>query len=136
MDIKIDATKLESAIKNTISAVQKSSKEQQTIFEQEVDRVLANAVKKTPIRQGILRSEGRQQVEILGDKMKGTIEFGGLASSYAEIQHENEDYEHPKGGQDHFLYGKEYSAWNDIEQEQMLKRMSEQVKKDVEKEMK
>jgi len=44
--------------------------------------------------------------------MRGVITFGGLAEAYAQVQHQREDFKHPKGGQAHYLFGKPTSAWN------------------------
>jgi hypothetical protein len=50
----------------------------------------------TPREQpgGFLSRSGRSGVEVLGNTLRGHVTFGGMASAYAEVQHENESYAH------------------------------------------
>jgi len=84
--------------------------------------VQKRAVKRAPIEQGHLRRSGTSETRLQGGSLVATVQFGGLAEAYAEVQHEREDFEHPKGGQAHYLYGAATSAWNAAEQ-----RMAETV---------
>ena len=84
----------DSAIRSGLRQVQKAAQEQ------------------TPIDEGTLRASAQTQGRIQGQEFHGSITFGGMAARYAEPQHEREDYEHPKGGTHHYLYGQEHSAWD------------------------
>lgn len=126
-------------------------------------RVQAQAQKLTPADgDRSLRRSAQTDVEAVGEVLRGKITFGGLASKYAEVQHEREDFAHTPaeyqakygkplnrggytrqtlrgtrskrgkitiksrtwkykrkhritgytGGQAHFLYGRDNSAWN------------------------
>ncbi len=71
------------------------------------------AQEKAPVKHGHLRGSATSRSEFNGAQLVGQIQFGGLASKYAGIQHERRDFVHPKGGEDHFLYGARYSAWEE-----------------------
>lgn len=73
-----------------------------------------------PVEDGTLRGSGTSGVSFQGTELHGQITFGGLASAYAEVQHEREDFQHPKGGQAHYLYGPD-SAWEKHEAETLGK---------------
>lgn len=81
-----------------------------------VMRVRAMAVRLAPIKHGYLRGGATHELYGSGDELGAHILFGGLAEAYAEVQHEHDEFEHPKGGQSHFLYGASDSAWTDAEQ--------------------
>lgn len=85
-----------------------------------VDRILADAVRNAPVDTGILRSEGRADVQIVASGIEADIEFGGLASEYAAYQHDTEGLNHPKGGRDHYLYGRPDSAWSQTSESAMV----------------
>jgi len=82
--------------------------------------VQATAQDLAPVDEGTLRGSAQSGITIAGTKLTGEITFGGLASAYAEVQHEYEDFEHPKGGQAHYLYGPD-SAWEKHEAETLGK---------------
>lgn len=93
------------------------------------------AVNKAPLAEGPLRRSAQARVEMVGDaEVRGHVTFGGVASAYAEVQHEAEDFRHTlpsgvsrstrkdgkprkhpikgyRGGQAHFLHGAADSAW-------------------------
>lgn len=74
--------------------------------------IMSVAQQKAPVKWGTLRGSGQaHKPEITYDSIEVELTFGGLASQYADVQHERKDYRHPKGGQDHFLFGEPYSAW-------------------------
>jgi hypothetical protein len=111
--------------------------------------LLADAKSKTPIDEGTLRRSGQYDVKVIASDISTTITFGGLASAYAEVQHENDSFTHTrgelasrmgrraasslktrsvtifgkrkpkkalkirgyKGGQAHWLFGRQTSAW-------------------------
>lgn len=73
------------------------------------------AQEKAPVKHGHLRGSATSRSEFTGQQLVGQIQFGGLASAYADVQHERADFEHPKGGEDHFLFGRSYSAWEESE---------------------
>jgi hypothetical protein len=68
--------------------------------------------KLAPVREGILRRSARTEVDALAvGNLRGKVSYGGMASAYASVQHEREDFEHPKGGTHHYLYGAPHSPW-------------------------
>jgi len=67
--------------------------------------LLGQAQREAPVDEGTLRGSGLSKVTFTGSELRGEISFGGLATAYAEVQHEREDFEHPKGGKAHFLHG-------------------------------
>jgi len=79
-------------------------------------RIQGRAQGKTPVLGGHLKSSARTDLRTIGTSLTAVISFGGLAAAYAEVQHEREDFAHPKGGQAHYLYGSAQSAWNDLAQ--------------------
>jgi hypothetical protein len=80
--------------------------------------VQAQAQEKTPVDSGVLQGSARSNTSLRGERILGEITFGGIAAAYAEVQHERDDFRHPKGGQAHWLYGAEDSAWSsEVERE-------------------
>lgn len=77
--------------------------------------IQSRAQEKAPVKHGHLRGSATSSSRIEGVKLVGHVEFGGLAAPYAEVQHDRTDFQHPKGGTDHFLYGKPYSAYEEAE---------------------
>ena len=102
--------------------------------------VKGQAVNKAPLAGGYLRRSAQAKTLLSPGGVTGYIAFGGLASAYAEYQHENEKLRHTlppgvsrthyvnrrgkrkkrkhpikgyRGGQAKFLYGRNDSAWND-----------------------
>ena len=67
--------------------------------------LLGQAQREAPVDEGTLRGSGLSKVTFTGSELRGEISFGGLATAYAEVQHERDDFDHPKGGKAHFLYG-------------------------------
>lgn len=76
---KLGATSLE-RIRNTVAGV--------------ADKILARAVEKAPADSGILRRSGVSEVRKSGGSLVATVAFGGMASKYAEVQHENPTLTH------------------------------------------
>lgn len=58
--------------------------------------LLTDAKKKTPIDEGTLRRSGQYEVKVLTSDIATTITFGGQASAYAEVQHENDNFTHTR----------------------------------------
>ena len=58
------------------------------------DKILARAIEKAPADSGILRRSGTSEVRNSGGGLVATIAFGGMASKYAEVQHENPELTH------------------------------------------
>lgn len=85
------------------------------------------AQQKAPIREGHLRRSMEWQLAAGG--MGGRVTFGGMAEAYAEVQHEREDFEHPQGGQSHYLYGRDTSAWNDAAQDAFLRDVADALQR-------
>ena len=111
---KLGTTSLE-RIRNTVAGV--------------ADKILARAVEKAPADSGVLKRSGTSETHLSGNGLTATVSFGGMASKYAEVQHENPELTHTtaafrakyglkkrvlghKGGQAHFLYGANNSAWD------------------------
>ena len=94
------------------------------------EHVLRRAKKRTPVLEGHLRRSGTAEQRTGGRQgLVSTVWFGGLAEQYAEVQHEREDFNHPKGGSDHFLYGAKYSAWNDSEERMVITSIDKFLRK-------
>ena len=85
--------------------------------------VQADAQEKAPVDSGTLSRSARTSTRLIGDAIGSEITFGGLAAAYAEVQHERDDYEHLKGGQAHWLYGADDSAWTDGTQRELMVTM-------------
>ena len=64
--------------------------------------LLGRAVKAAPVDEGTLRASGTATVEVKGDEVEGRVTF---ATPYARRQHEETEWEHPKGGQAKYLEG-------------------------------
>lgn len=111
---KLGATSLE-RIRNTVAGV--------------ADKILARAIEKAPTDSGVLKRSGTSETRLSGNGLTATVSFGGMASKYAEVQHENPELTHTtaaflakyglkkrvlghKGGQAHFLHGANNSAWD------------------------
>ena len=102
--------------------------------------VKGRAVNKAPIAGGYLRRSAQAKTLLSPGGVTGYIAFGGLASAYAEYQHDGENLRHTlppgvsrthyvnrrgkrkkrkhplkgyRGGQAKFLHGRNDSAWND-----------------------
>lgn len=93
-------------------------------------KLQARAQEKTPIDTGTLRRSATTETSVRASGLVTTITFGGMASAYAEVQHENEEFTHTraefeakygavagklqghKGGQAHYLWGAENSAYD------------------------
>lgn len=58
--------------------------------------VETDARKAAPREQpgNVLQRSGRSEAEVSGNTIRAQVTFGGLASKYAEVQHENEDFAH------------------------------------------
>lgn len=65
-----------------------------------VEDLLGRAVKAAPVDEATLRGSGTASVEVKGNQVVGKVTFG---VPYAERQHEETEFEHPKGGQAKFL---------------------------------
>ncbi len=89
--------------------------------------VQRRAMKRTPVKDGPLRDSAKAELTTRRNQLVSVISYGGLASPYAEVQHERKDFNHPKGGRDHYLYGEPYSAWNDPEQRMVKQQLTKAV---------
>ena len=75
--------------------------------------IQAAAQELAPVEEGTLRGEARHTATIgPSASIEASVYFGGLATQYASVQHEHEEFRHPMGGTHHFLYGETHSAWN------------------------
>lgn len=76
-------------------------------------RTQRKAVQLAPVREGTLRHSADHTITANNRGLMATVSFGGMAEAYAEVQHEHEEFNHPKGGQAHYLYGSSSSAFGD-----------------------
>ena len=82
--------------------------EAQRIFERSQDLV--------PFDEGTLAQSGQVfPPAVIGDGVMVEIGYGGAASAYAEVQHENLAYRHDPGRQAKYLEEPFYDRLNDIE---------------------
>ena len=89
--------------------------------------IQAQSMKQAPIDEGPLRQSAQTETVAQPDGIASVVSYGGFAEPYAEIQHSREDYIHPKGGQDHFLYGRPSSPWNDEAERRVMGRLQTQI---------
>jgi len=104
-----------------------------------IDRAMlalqTKAASLAPVAEGTLRGSATAWAKQIGPGIQSGVEFGGMASAYAEAQHEHTDWRHKlpegmsrtrrksgkqrthpikgyRGGQAHFLYGEDpKGAW-------------------------
>lgn len=71
---------------------------------QEAELVMTEAKKQVPVDTGTLKNSGHVQRPVIsGDEISVTLGFGGAASDYALIQHEDLSLKHPHGGNAKYL---------------------------------
>ena len=133
MRIQVDATEVSRKLKRIRDSVNKAPSIMSNTMNEHADRILAEAVLKAPVDTGVLRSEGRDQVQQMGSGVEATISFGGLASQYAEYQHEHDELNHPRGGQDHFLHGRDDSAWNETSRKRLEDALGQRITQEVDR---
>ncbi len=71
---------------------------------QAAETVMARSKPNVPVDTGVLRGSGH--VSLPSRSATGwevMFGYGGAAQKYAYIQHEADDFNHPKGGQSHYL---------------------------------
>jgi hypothetical protein len=62
----------------------------------EANEIMNKSKRQVPIEDGILRDSGTvNPAETIGDRFKISMGYGGAASAYALIQHENMAFHHP-----------------------------------------
>lgn len=91
--------------------------------------IQADAQDKAPVDSGTLKRSARTSTRMAGDSIGSEITFGGLAAAYSEVQHERVDFQHPKGGQHHWLYGTNDSAWTDATERELTVLTGEKAAK-------
>lgn len=91
------------------------------------------AQKAAPVDEGTLRGSATSETKLEGVQLTASVSFGGLASAYAFDQHYREDYNHPKGGQAHYLYGSG-SPW-EAKQAALLERLETRAAAIVDEEL-
>jgi hypothetical protein len=62
--------------------------------------VLGEAQRRAPVKEGTLRGSGRAELVVEGDGATTLISFN---TPYAARQHEETEWEHPKGGEAKYL---------------------------------
>lgn len=71
----------------------------------EANAAFKESQKQVPVKTGVLRSSGNViPPSIVGNDVIVEIVYGGSAKKYAYEQHENESYNHPRGGKAKYLY--------------------------------
>lgn len=138
--VELDTKALQKAIEGGLTLGVRAAGALKQTMADTVLSVERRAVERAPIKEGHLRRGIRGEVNAAGPMgLVGIVTAGGLASAYAEVQHEREDFAHTlsewaekngqsfvvgkrkarrktpkgyKGGQHHFLYGRSNSAWN------------------------
>lgn len=66
--------------------------------------IFAKSQQQVPHDTGVLMASGMlHQPAIVGDDITVEITYGGAASAYAEVQHENESYRHDPGRKAKYL---------------------------------
>ncbi len=72
---------------------------------QVIGDVVAQGRLNAPVDEGDLRRSGHREAgyAIASASGQKLIFTGRFDTDYAAIQHENESFEHPKGGKDHFI---------------------------------
>ena len=158
--IKMDDAAFQLNIARMLAEVRGGAHKLETKFRQIVMRVTSDAVRKAPVLWGALHDSGQYRIEgatgassiftqatgarlafdqtegsgpsqMSGQGLMGTITFGGMAEAYAEVQHEHDEFVHPKGGQSHFLYGSSTSAWNPESESFAMKTLENQARRSL-----
>jgi hypothetical protein len=71
----------------------------------EANTAFRQSQKEVPIKTGVLRSSGQVlPPSVVGNEVFVEVVYGGAAEKYAMIQHENESFNHPRGGKAKYLY--------------------------------
>ena len=71
----------------------------------EANAAFYQSQKEVPVKTGVLRSSGNVvPPSIVGNDVIVEVVYGGNAKDYAYIQHENESFNHPRGGKAKYLY--------------------------------
>jgi len=108
------------------------------------------AAKRAPIAEGTLRGSAQSWAKGSGNSLEMGVEFGGMATAYAAVQHEATSFRHTlpagisrthtkagkvrkrpikgyRGGQAHFLYGQDpQGAWEQG-REKLLRTFDQKV---------
>ena len=112
--------------------------------------VQARAAELAPVAEGTLRGSATSWAHQAGNAIQGGVEFGGMATAYAEAQHEHTQWHHTlpagmsrthrksgkprthaikgyRGGQAHFLYGQApRGAWEELERK-LMRRLDQRI---------
>lgn len=67
-----------------------------------VEDLASRAAKDAPIEEGTLRASAHPSVEVKGGEILGRVTF---SMPYAQVQHEDLTFVHPKGGKAKYLEG-------------------------------
>lgn len=72
---------------------------------QEAQAAFLQSQKEVPVKTGVLRASGNIiPPSVVGNQVFVEVVYGGNAKKYAMEQHENESYNHPRGGKAKYLY--------------------------------
>lgn len=94
----------------------------------EGNRIMTDAKAITPVDTGVLKQSGHVTMPtISGNSVSVTLGFGGAASAYAEIQHEELSFKHKPPTQAKFLEGPLLKA---------AQTMGQRIAQDLQKELK
>lgn len=87
-------------------------------------QIMVHAKQRTPVDTGAMQASGYVAApEISGGKARVDAGFGGPSRLYVRKQHENEWYNHPNGGEDHF-FSKAIDAGRDLLRNTVRKAIS------------
>ena len=138
--VTIDSNEVRRALR-AISEMADGSRLTQRLVGEATDMaaaVEARAAALAPVAEGTLRGSATSSAQLTGAKLTATVEFGGQASNYASLQHEETTWQHTlppgmsrthtkagkprkrqikgyRGGQAHFLYGRQPDgAWEQM----------------------
>lgn len=94
MEVTVDSAELERVLKQLRHTGQSAQQIIRRPLEHRLMKIEAEAVKRAPNAIGTLRGSSYSEVQIVGKQARGTIQFGGMASAYGEVQHERDDFAH------------------------------------------
>lgn len=123
VDVKIESKKLTARL----SSVKKGALQacSRAVY-QGMQVAFLNSQKEVPVLTGTLKNSGqlKEPVEVSATKSSVSITYGGLATKYAQRQHDDMTLNHPHGGKAHFVIDPVRDAIPDIK-----KRMKAELAK-------
>lgn len=97
----VGVSQMQAALRAVIEALPKRAA---AALRAEAEIEMAESKKRVPVATGILRGSGFVDTPVItGRKISVELGYGGAASDYAVIVHEDMDANHPNGGEAKFL---------------------------------